>query len=116
MTTPKPGPTTFQQQIATTQAALAAVPVQETFTLDHALQMRDTLAARIEHHGTVDSTAAIAIAEGLITEQLINTTTLRRIARAADLPEQCTESLCGFKHEHDHGPDCNHTCPCGKGS
>lgn len=120
MTTPKPRPAPTPAHSAQIPepftAALAAVPLQETFTLDHALQLRDALSARVEHHGSIGSADAIAIAEGLINEQLISPTALRRVARAATHPEQCAESLCGYRYEHDHGTDCNHTCPCGKGS
>lgn len=116
MTTPKPRPAPAPQIPEPFAAALAAVPLQETFTLEHALQLRDTLASRIEHHGNIGSADSIAIAEGLINEQIIAPAALRSIAHAANFPEQCTEGSCDGPREHDHGTNCGPLCPCGKGS
>lgn len=91
------------------------IPLEETFTLKHALRLRDALAAIVEKHGVIGTADAIAIAEALISEGLTNTAALRRAALAADLPEHCTDGSCDGPTAHDHGTDCGPLCICGKG-
>lgn len=91
------------------------ITVEETFTPAHVFRLRDELANTLLARTACTSSSAEQAAETLLTDGLINLTTLNRNLLAGETPEECDNGSCDGPKHHHHGTDCGPLCACGKG-
>ncbi|UOQ58580.1 hypothetical protein MUN78_07080 [Leucobacter allii] len=99
--------------------------VEHTFTPTHVFQLRDSLIQMIRRHSSeeVQVAAAQDVAEGLLTDRVIDLVELNRISTSmlAELgavdPKNvpCDDGSCDGTRTHNHGRSCGALCSCGKG-